>query len=83
MSLFHRVMPTVYNFSTYLFAFLEPKDKSQEIQALSLVEKTISKINFCYGLYQQGKTTNVWAYISKNFIKNFNFLAPNSAKIID
>ena len=30
----------------HLFAFLEPKDKSQEIQALSLVEKTITKINF-------------------------------------
>ena len=82
MSLFHRVMPIVYKSSTYLH-FLEPKDKSQEIQALSLVEKTITKINFCYGLYRQGKTINVWAYISKDFIANFNFLAPNSAKNVD
>ena len=52
----------------YLFTFLESKDKSQEIQAFSLVEKTITKINFCYGLYRQGKTINVWAYISKDSI---------------
>ena len=32
--------------SWLLIAFLEPKDKSPEIQALSLVEKTITKINF-------------------------------------
>ena len=62
---------------------LELKDKSLEIQALSLVEKTITKINFWYGLFWQDKTINVWAYISKDFIVNFNILAPNSAKIID
>ena len=67
----------------HLLAFLEPKDKSQEIQALSLVEKAITKINFCYGLNLQGKTINVGAYISKDFIANFNFLAPNSAKNVD
>ena len=43
ISLFHRVMTIVYK---ALIAFLEPKDKSPEIQALSLVEKTITKINF-------------------------------------
>ena len=62
---------------------MEPKDKSQEIQPLSLVEKTITKINFCYGLYRQGKTINVSAYVSKDFFPNFNFLAQNSAKNVD
>ena len=62
---------------------MEPKDKSPEIQALSLVEKTITKINFWYGLFRQGKTINVWAYISKDFIANFNFPAPNSAKMLN
>ena len=69
--------------SIFHIAFLEPKDKSQEIQALSLVEKTITKINFWYGLFRQGKTRNVWAYIFKDFNANFNFLAPKSAKIVD
>ena len=59
---------------------MEPKDKSQEIQALSLVEKTITKINFWNGAFRQGK--NVWAYISKDFIANFTFPAPNSAKML-
>ena len=52
------------------------------IQALSLVEKTITKINFWYGPFRQGKTINVWDYISKDFIANLNFPAPNSAKIL-
>ena len=53
-----------------------------EIQALSLVEKTIKKIYFWYGPIRQGETINVWAYISTDFIANFNFPAPNSAKIL-
>ena len=27
-------------------------------------------------------TINVWAYISEDFIANFNFPAPNSAKML-
>ena len=65
-----------------LIAFLEPKDKSQEIQALSLVEKTITKINFWYGPLRQGETINVFAYISNNIIANNNFPAPKSAKML-
>ena len=61
---------------------MEHKDKSLEIQALSLVEKTIKKINFWYGLFRQGVTMNVWAYISKDVTANFNFPAPNSAKML-
>ena len=61
---------------------MEPKDKSPEIQALSLVEKTITMISFWYGLIGQGKAIIVWAYISKDFVANFNFPAQNSAKII-
>ena len=79
MSMFHRVMTIVYK--SQLFAFLESKDKSQEILALSLVKKTITKINFWFGLFKQGETVNVWAYITKDFIANFNFIAPFSAKI--
>ena len=60
---------------------MEPRDKSPEIQTLSLVKKTITKINFWYGPFRQGDTINVWAYISKDFVANFNFPAPNSAKI--
>ena len=75
-------MPIVYKSSKYLFAFLEPKDKLKEIQALSLVEKTITKINFWYWLFRQGETINVRAYLSKGFIANFNFPTPNSAKML-
>ena len=57
--------------------------KSLEIQALSLVEKTIIKIDFWYELFKKGKTRNVWAYIFKDFNANFNFLPPKSAKIVD
>ena len=46
-----------------------------------MVEKTITKINFWYGLLMQGKTINVWAYISKDLIPKLNFPAPNSAKM--
>ena len=47
-----------------------------------MVEKTITKMNFWYGLIGHGETINVWACISKDLIANFNFPAPNSAKII-
>ena len=47
-----------------------------------MVEKTITKINFWYGPFRQGETTNVWAYISKDFIANFNILAPDCQNII-
>ena len=75
MSLFHRVMPIVYKCSTCLHFW-------NLIQALSLVEKTITKIIFLYGPSWQGKTINVWAYTSKDFIANFKFPAPNSAKML-
>ena len=64
---------------------MEPKDKSikcTEIQALWLFEKTITKIKFWYGPFRQGETINVGACISKDFIANFNFPAPNSAKML-
>jgi len=32
--------------------------------------------------FRQGKTINVWANISKDFIANFNFPDPNSAKML-
>ena len=65
-----------------LFAYLELNYTYPEIQALSLVKKTITKINFWYEPFRQGKTINVWAYISKDFIANFNFIAPISAKML-
>ena len=82
--MFHRVMTIVYKSSSYLhFWNLRISQQTYpEIQALSLVEKTITKINFWYGPIRQGETINVWAYISKDLIANFNFPAPNSAKII-
>ena len=47
-----------------------------------MVEKTIKKINFWYRPFRQGETINVWAYISEDFIANFNFPAPISAKML-
>ena len=44
-----------------------------------MVEKQQKRLIFQYG---QGKTINFWAYISKDFIAQFNFIAPNSAKIL-
>ena len=74
MSLLHRVMPIVYKSSTNL--------RFWNLKAISLVEKTITKINFWYEPFRQDETRNVWAYISKDFIANFNFPALNSAKIL-
>ena len=77
-------MTIVYKSSTYLhFWNLISHSTYPEIRAVSLVKKTITKINFCYGLYRQGKTINILANISKDFVANFNFLAPNSAKNVD
>ena len=33
-------------------------------------------------MFRKGETINVSAYISKDFIANLNFLAPNSAKML-
>ena len=85
MSLFHRVMTIAYKYSTYLhFSNLRISHLTNpEMQALLLVEKIITKINFWHGPFRQGETINVRPYISKDFSVNFNFLAPNSAKNVD
>ena len=80
---FHRVMTIIYIFSSYLqlWNLRISQYTYAEIQALWLVEKTITKIEFWCLPFRQGENKNGWAYISKDFIANSNFIAPFSAKI--
>ena len=84
MSLFHRVMTIVYKSSTCLhFWNLRISHSTYlEIQAFWLVEQQQQGLFFRNRLLWQGKIKNVWAYNSKDIIANFNFPAPNSAKML-
>ena len=79
MSLFHRVWQLFTNLAL-IYIYGTKLDLSRNSSSL-IGWKTITKINFWYGMFRQGKTINVWAYISIDVIANFNFLAPNSAKM--
>ena len=82
--MFHRVMTLVYKPDPLLQIgdLRKSHPTFPEIQALWLVEKSQQISISDSGPLGPNDIKNVWAYISKDVIANFNISMPISAKII-